>query len=294
MEIRIVGLKKNYGRKQALNGVTLTLTEGIHGLLGPNGAGKTTMMNILTGNLYQSSGEVYLDGAPISKLGSVYRSHLGYMPQQQVFYPTFTSEQFLFYIGALRGMKKQEAIRRIDWAMKLLWLEDVRRIQIRKLSGGTRQRLLLAQAILADPDILILDEPTAGMDPMQRIIVRNLIAEISLHKIVLISTHVVSDVEYVSKDIVLLSNGSVLSQGTPSKLQAELSSSVWEIIVPEAQVSELSNYGNVCAMAKGDEGIYVRMLAKSKPPFQGSLAHPTMEDVYLSYFGASVDLCDMN
>lgn len=203
MELTFQHLSKNYKTKQALLDVSMTLTEGIYGLLGPNGAGKSTMMNILTGNLAQTSGQILFDGEDIRSLGIVFRARVGYMPQQQAFYPGFTVEQFLYYIASLRDMEKALAKKRIGWALELLSLSDVRKKRVRSLSGGMKQRLLLAQAVLADPDVLVLDEPTAGLDPKQRIAVRNLVSEISLHKIVLISTHVVPDVEYVSKEILL-------------------------------------------------------------------------------------------
>lgn len=290
MEIQISNLKKNYGQKQALAGVSMTLTEGIYGLLGPNGAGKSTLMNILTGNLSQTEGEILFDGTDVRVLGADFRKRLGYMPQQQTYYPSFTVEQFLYYIGSLRGMKRKLVKKRITWALELLSLSDVRKKPLRALSGGMRQRILLAQAILADPDILILDEPTAGLDPKQRIAVRNLIAEIALHKIVLISTHVVSDVEFVAKELILLSGGKVLRQATPRELTEELRGSVWEVHTAEENVSKLSDYGTVCAIAKEADGASVRLLADSPPPFSAVPTRPILEDVYLHYFGDSEGL----
>lgn len=285
MELQIQDLKKEYGTKQALKGISATLTEGIYGLLGPNGAGKSTMMNILTGNLRQSAGAVLLDGTDIRILASAYFARLGYMPQQQTYYPTFTVEQFLYYIGSLRGMKRQKVKQRVDWALELLSLSDVRKKQLRALSGGMRQRILLAQAILADPDILILDEPTAGLDPEQRIAVRNLIAEIALHKIVLISTHVVSDVELIARELLLLSDGRLLCQSAPKELMAQLSDCVWEVCVPEHEISKLHHLGQISGIAKAEDGAVVRLLAKEKPPYSCTEARPTLEDVYLYHFG---------
>lgn len=285
MELQVTGLKKSYGKKRALKGVSMTLTEGIYGLLGPNGAGKSTLMNILTGNLSQDAGEVRFDGVDIRTLGSSFRARLGYMPQQQTYYPTFTVEQFLYYIGALRGMKRKEAKKRMDWALDLLALSDVRKKQLRALSGGMRQRLLLAQAVLADPDILILDEPTAGLDPQQRIAVRNLISEIALHKIVLISTHVVSDVEFVAKELILQSEGRILCQAAPRELTQALQGTVWEVRIPEDALLRLAACGTVCALAKEGDGVTVRLLAEKKPPFDCEAVRPTLEDVYLRHFG---------
>ena len=290
MELRIQDLRKNYGAKQSLKGVTLTMTEGIYGLLGPNGAGKSTLMNILTGNLPATSGSIFLDGRDITTLGKAFRSRLGYMPQYQAFYPGFTAEQFLCYIASLRGMTKNHAKERIAWALELLGLWEVRKKSIRSMSGGMRQRLLLAQAILDDPDILVLDEPTAGLDPRQRTIVRNLIGEISLQKIVLISTHVVSDVEFTAKELVLLSQGEICLQGTQWELTSQLQGQVWEVSVPENQVGELEKYGTVCALAKGEKGALVRLLASQAPPFPAEPIRPSLEDVYLHQFGEAEGL----
>ena len=210
LKLEFQQLRKRYGQKEALRGVSITLSEGVYGLLGPNGAGKSTLMNILAGNLQADSGRILFCGEDIRRTGSDFPARLGYMPQQQTLYPGFTVERFLYYMASLRGMKRGDAAARIDWALGLLSLDEQRRKRIRSLSGGMRQRLLLAQAILADPEVLVLDEPTAGLDPQQRIAVRNLIAEISLHRIVLLSTHVVQDVEYAAKELILLSDGAVL------------------------------------------------------------------------------------
>ena len=182
MDLTFDALSKNYGKKQALIGFSAELTGGIYGLLGPNGAGKSTLMNILTGNLRQTAGEIRSNGAEIRSLGAAFRGRVGYMPQQQTLYPGFTAERFLLYMASLRRMPRARALERIDWALGAVGLSDVRGKTIRSLSGGMKQRLLLAQAILDEPDILILDEPTAGLDPRQRIAVRNLIAEIALQE----------------------------------------------------------------------------------------------------------------
>lgn len=294
MELQFQDLKKSYGSKQALAGISMTLTEGIYGLLGPNGAGKSTMMNIITGNLKQSSGQILLDGTDIRILGVNFRGRLGYMPQQQTLYPSFSAEQFLFYISSLRKMDRHTAAQRIDWALQLLSLDDVRKKPIRSLSGGMKQRLLLAQSILADPDILILDEPTAGLDPKQRIAVRNLISKIAMHKIVLISTHVVSDVEYISKELILLSRGKILRQDTAVRLENELAGLVWEMIVQEDDLPKLEQYGSVCGVANTAQGVLVRLLSQEEPPVPCKPVQATLEDVYLCYFGGEDKTCVTN
>ena len=290
MELQFHDLKKNYGKKQALKGIDLTLKPGIYGLLGPNGAGKSTLMNILTGNLKETHGNITLDGRNIQTLGEDFRRRLGYCPQQQTLYPSFTGEQFLYYMASLQGMKKETAAQRIHWALEQLSLLDVRHKPIRSYSGGMKQRLLIAQAILHDPDILILDEPTAGLDPRQRVAVRNLIGKIALHKIVLISTHVVQDVEYIAGELILLNEGSILCRGTPQQLLSSLQGQMWELAVSEGELDEVRQYGTVCGLAKTEGGVCVRLLSPGKPTENCIAAKPDLEDVYLYHFGASEGL----
>lgn len=290
MELVFEDLKKSYGTKRALKGVSMTLTPGIYGLLGPNGAGKSTLMNILTGNLKQSGGRILFDGRDVRALGRVFRGRVGYCPQQEAFYPGFTAEQFLYYAASLQGMTKERAAERIDWALGLLSLSDVRRKAIRGFSGGMRQRLLLAQAILHDPDVLVLDEPTAGLDPRQRIAVRNLIGEIALHKIVLISTHVVQDVEYIAKELILLADGQILRQDRPESLLSSLDGQVWEVTAAEETLERIRSLGTVCGVAKTGDRVCVRLLSEARPAGDSVAVRPDLEDVYLRFFGGGEGL----
>ena len=183
MELAIKNLRKRYGDKEALKGVSFSLTPGIYGLLGPNGAGKSTLIGILTGNLKADSGTIFLNGKNIEKMGADYRKILGYMPQQQALYPSFTATGFLDYMSALKGMDKKTARKQIPEVLQMVELSEFGESKIKTLSGGMKQRLLIAQAILNNPDILILDEPTAGLDPKQRIALRNLISRIAVIKL---------------------------------------------------------------------------------------------------------------
>ena len=285
MELRINGLTKTYGATIALQGVDLTMSEGIYGLLGPKGAGKSTLMNILTGNLTPTAGVVTFDGIPIQKMGAAYREKLGYMPQQQAMYPAFTVRRFLSYMAALRGMSRADASERIAQVLEQVELTAVSGKRISTLSGGMKQRLLIAQAILADPAVLILDEPTAGLDPKQRIVIRNLIASLALHKIVIIATHVVADVEYIAKEIILLHHGSVLCSATRDAMVAELQGKVLEVRVPETVLEDITAQYKVGSIAKESDGIYVRLLSEVPPPgLDWTEVRPNLEDVYLWHF----------
>lgn len=290
MELSFDSVAKSYGEKRALKGVSFVLREGIYGLLGPNGAGKSTLMNILTGNLEADSGAIRFDGEDIRKLGRSFRARLGYMPQQQTLYPGFSCESFLCYMASLRAMPQKRAKERIELLLGSLGLLDVRKKPTRALSGGMKQRLLLAQAMLDDPDILVLDEPTAGLDPKQRIAVRNLIAGEALHKIVLLSTHVVPDVEYIASELILISGGEILAQEKPQKLCADMRGKVWEVELPEEKLEEVSRLGPVSSLRRSGEGVTVRLISETRPPFPCREAEPLLEDVYLHRFGDEVGL----
>ena len=240
MKLEVKALVKNYGKKQALKGIDAFLTEGVYGFLGPNGAGKSTFMNILTGNLRATSGQILCDGEDIVKMGRRFRGILGYMPQQQALYPNFTAAGFLSYIAALRDMKKSRARERIPKVLEQVGLLDVAGDKIRSFSGGMKQRLLIAQAVLDEPKILVLDEPTAGLDPKQRIAIRSLISEIAAGKIVIIATHVVTDVESVANRILLIREGELIADSTREELTASLAGKVWELKIPEERLAELT------------------------------------------------------
>ena len=224
MELALNCISKTYkkGSVKALDNFSVTLTPGVYGLLGPNGAGKSTLMNIITDNLNADGGEVVYGGENIKKLGKDYRAVLGYMPQQQGLYDDFTLNRFLWYMAALKGLKKKEAKEKITQLLETVNLTDAAHKKLGSFSGGMKQRALIAQALLNNPEILILDEPTAGLDPKERIRIRNFISEIAEDKIVLISTHVVSDIEFIAKEIILLKKGQLISHDSPNKLTKEL------------------------------------------------------------------------
>ena len=285
-ELKITGISKSYGKKKALNDFSVTLSEGIYALLGPNGAGKTTLMNILTDNLKADSGSVTYNGENIIKMGAEYRAKIGYMPQHQGMYKSFTVIRFLWYMAALKGMKKEEAGKRIEKVLSAVDLTDASTKKIGALSGGMLQRLGLAQAVLGDPEILILDEPTAGLDPMQRINLRNFIANIALNKIVLIATHVVSDIEYIAKDIMILKEGVLLGCASAQSYIKQVENKVWHVTIPSAelipQVQKKYKVGNIF---KENESIILKVISDEKPDMGDVTSAPaTLEDYYLHTF----------
>jgi ABC-type multidrug transport system ATPase subunit len=284
MKLEINKLSKKYGDVYALREFSVTLSEGVYGLLGPNGAGKSTFMNILTDNLERTSGDILFDGADIRSMGAKYRSLIGYMPQQQGFYEQFTAGEFLRYIGELKDVKRGELAGQIEENLKRVHMYEFRNRKMGGLSGGMRQRVLLAQALLGSPKILILDEPTAGLDPTERIHMRNLIAEISMNKIIIIATHVVSDIEFISKNILLMKSGRLQKTGSPEELLQEMENRVFEIEVD----AEDDSYGKVnrkiVNVSISTGGKILRVLSDEKPVGENvRVVRPTLEDFYLYY-----------
>ena len=224
MELELIGVEKSYnkGKTYAVKNFSVKFTQGVYGLLGANGAGKSTLMNIITQNLKADRGTIAYNAAEIGRLGANYRKKLGYIPQQQGVYDDFTGEKFLWYMSALKGMKKQEAKERIAMLLEVVNLQEARYKKLKSYSGGMKQRILIAQALLNDPEILVMDEPTAGLDPNERIRIRNFISGISKNKIVLLATHVVPDVESISKNILIMEAGKVIKQGKPEELMEEM------------------------------------------------------------------------
>ena len=218
MELKLEHLTKRYGENTALDNVTITLTPGIYGLLGANGAGKSTLMSLITDNVKRDGGSICFDGEDILSLGDKFRAQLGYMPQQQGIYEQMTAESFIAYIGRLKALKGKELRAQVDNVMELVNLSDVRRKKVGGFSGGMKQRVLLAQALLGDPKVLLLDEPTAGLDPRERVRIRNFIKELAQDRIVLLATHIVTDIESIADQVLLLKKGKLLRVDTPQNL----------------------------------------------------------------------------
>ncbi len=292
MTLTIQNITKSYGTNRALDGFTATLDAGIYALLGPNGSGKSTLMNILTDNLKADAGAItYTDGAGVSEnvldMGVRFREKLGFMPQYPGLYPNFTVERFMWYMASLKGMTKEEAQRQIPEILAAVELDDVPRRRIGALSGGMKQRLTLAQAVLGDPEILILDEPTAGLDPKQRIAIRNYISKIAFNKIVLIATHVVPDIEFIAKDIIMLKKGVIVDNAPPHELVKKIDGRVWSVPCAEADVQAMQEAFRVTNIARDEQTgeVLLRVLAETMPTERAKTVMPTLEDYYLHVFG---------
>lgn len=273
MKLSIRNLNKHYGQKHALIDFHAELQEGVYGLLGANGAGKSTLMGILTETLPPDpGGEIQLTGR------ASLRQSLGYMPQQQELYGDFSARGFLYYVAALKGIRRPGD--QVERVLEAVHLCDVAHQRIGAFSGGMKQRVLLAQALLGDPDLLLLDEPTAGLDPMERIRIRNYISTISGGKIVILATHVVSDIEYIARQVIILREGRLLGIRHPAEWIEEANGHVFEAIVQEEALSRYERTVSICNVSREQHGIRIRFVADTAP--EGALpVRPTLEDVYL-------------
>ena len=289
--LTVQGLTKHYGKKAALRDVSFTLEKGVYGLLGPNGAGKSTLMGLLTLNLRPTGGEIFWNHIPVAQNQRSYRKQLGYMPQQQALYPGLTAWEYLDYMAALKGMKKRAAEAEMKRSLEQVGLSSFRNQKIRTFSGGMKQRLLLAQAVLNKPALLILDEPTAGLDPRQRIGIRNLISELAQESTILIATHVVPDVDLISREILLLKEGELIRKASRQALCRELQGRVREMTIPASGAFALMRESIVSALRQETEGEWIaRIVMKAGETPIGTEVTPTLEDVYLSFFGESQDV----
>ncbi len=285
MELKTIGLTKKFGSKTAVDHLDLTLTNGVYGLLGANGAGKTTLMRLLCDIQEPTSGQILLDGKEIAGLGEAYRDCLGYLPQQFGYYPEFSALDFLLYIAALKGLGESTAQTKSRELLEAVGLSKEGRRRIRTFSGGMKQRLGIAQAMLNDPHILILDEPTAGLDPKERVRFRNRLSAFSKDRIVILSTHIVSDVEFIAEEIVMMKSGRVIHFGNPQEITSEIEGQVWECTVPPASAERYAAAYNTSNLRNISENQTVLRIIADRPPMENAVrVQPTLEDLYLYYF----------
>jgi ABC-2 type transport system ATP-binding protein len=285
MKLQMVNVTRKFGDFCAVDDLNLTITNGVYGLLGVNGAGKTTLMRMICTLLPPTSGKILCDGKDIFKMDGEYRNLLGYLPQDFGFYPDFTVKDYLMYIASLKGIRSMIAGKRVKELLEQVGLAKSVNKKMKKLSGGMKRRAGIAQAMLNNPKILILDEPTAGLDPTERVRFRNLISELSEERIVILSTHIVSDVEYIANEIWLMKEGQIVQQGDLDHMLASMQENVYACEVLQAEATKMMKQFKVSNM-KAERGMVELRIIADQPPIHGaSVVEPTLEDVFLYYFG---------
>lgn len=284
MELSFDRLTKYYGNKIAVDCVSATLEPGVYGLLGANGAGKTTLMRMLCAILESTSGEVLFDGQDVISMGADYRNVLGYLPQDFGYYPNYTAMEFLMYIAALKGIPKKIARQRAKQLLEEVGLSNVANKKVGTFSGGMKQRVGIAQALLNNPDILILDEPTAGLDPKERVRFRNLLSDYAGDKIVILSTHIVSDIEAIADEVLLMKKGRFVLQGTVSELIEKAKGKVWELTVLPEEARKWQEKTTVANLRHEGKQVVLRIISDTMPTPEAVTCEATLEDLYLYYF----------
>lgn len=282
MELTIDRVTKNFGNKIACDRISATFKNGVYGLLGANGAGKTTLMRMMCGVLAPSSGTITCGGFDVSQ--EEYRDMLGYLPQDFGYYPEFTARDFMLYIAALKGISKSRAKEKTAELLEIVSLENEAKKKIKTFSGGMKQRLGIAQAMLNDPKLLVLDEPTAGLDPKERVRFRNLISRMGADRIVLLSTHIVSDVEHIADTILVMKDGRLIHSGSLEEIIETIRGKVWECTVPASAADELAVRYTVINTRNAEGEVFLRLVCDEKPVSGAVPAEAALEDLYLYYF----------
>lgn len=291
MELSLDRLTKHYKSKIAVDCISATMTPGVYGLLGANGAGKTTLIRMLCGILEPTSGDVLYNGHSIFEMGDAYRNLLGYLPQEFGYYPNYTAQEFLLYISALKGIPSRTAKKRTFALLETVGLENVATKKIKTFSGGMKQRLGIAQALLNNPKILVLDEPTAGLDPKERVRLRNILSDFASDKIVLLSTHIVSDIEAIADEVFLMKKGTFILNGSIEEIVSYAKGKVWELTVPEHDLKKWELRYTVANLHHSDRGfVTLRIVSDERPSLEAIPCMATLEDLYLSFFQQKMEV----
>lgn len=285
MELVLENLTKKYKDVTAVNQLNYVMSNGVYGLLGSNGAGKTTLMRMICTLIKPDNGRILCNGKDIYQMDKEYRRLLGYLPQEFGFYPDFTAEEYLLYIASIKDLHPVLARKRMQDLLRQVGMEKYRKKKMKRFSGGMKRRIGIAQAMMNDPKILILDEPTAGLDPNERIRLRNLLSELSRDRLVLLSTHIVSDVEYIANEILLMKDGRIEDAGTATELIEAIPEKVYLCMVPENQVRNYLKKYRVANVRTTVEGAELRILSTQTPMPGARMVQTTLEDVFLYHFG---------
>ncbi len=280
-ELKLMDIEKRYKDKEAVRKFNYTFVNGVYGLLGENGAGKTTLMRLICGILKPTTGNIYCDNIEIESMGAEYRKLLGYLPQDFGYYDEFTAERFLRYMAALKALPKEYADSRIEELLDLVELKNKKKKKLKTFSGGMIRRIGIAQALLNDPEILILDEPTAGLDPKERVRFRKVISSLGKNRIVLLSTHIVSDIDYIADKILIMKNGELIQEGTEKKIIEKVEGHVWKCVVSEKEAERIENLYIVSNMRNSGENVELRIISKKQPVVNAKNVESTLEDAYL-------------
>lgn len=288
-ELRLEQISKDYKGKKAVNDINVTFSYGVYGLLGENGAGKTTLMRMICGLLQKSNGKILCDGMEIEKMGGSYRRLLGYLPQDFGYYPDYSAWRFLMYIAALKALPDGYARKKVAELLDLVNLTEVKDKKLKTFSGGMLKRIGIAQALLNEPEILILDEPTSGLDPKERVRFRNIISSLGKDRIIILSTHIVSDIEYIADKIIMMKKGNIAAFGTAADIIEPIERSVWECVVSQRDAESLNQNCLVSNLRNTQQGVLLRMVSDSAPTKDAVNVLPTLEDAYLYHLSAPLE-----
>lgn len=284
MKLKVINMSKSFKQKKAVNNVDFELDKGVHGLLGANGSGKTTLIRMLCGLMPMDQGNLLYDGIDVLSDYCNYASKIGYMPQHFGYYPNYTVYEFLNYMGVLKLLNEKERKQKVNELIKSLNLMDQRNKKMKHLSGGMLKRVGIAQALLNNPEILILDEPTAGLDPKERIVFRNLIASLSQHCIIILSTHIVSDIETIADDILVMKEGEIILHDECEMLLKSMQGKVWEVVLPKKEAEQMFLNYTIVKSHNRENVCELRIVSDDKPHEQAVCVNSDLDDLYLYYF----------